>query len=172
MEKAFIGKLIGVLYRKSLSYMQHAFKNMGISSMEAIFLIALYDQDGLNQEALSAALVIDKAATARAIKSLEDKGFVERRQDPQDGRAKRVFLTDQGESYREEIYSIMRRWMDTLAQNMDEDQINSTLMFMGSMMERAIAIDCKELAEEKKRCNDELFRCQDRSSRTLPAKGL
>ena len=41
-----------------------------------MFLLELYKKDGKNQEELSEKLNIDKGTTARAIKKLEEEGFL------------------------------------------------------------------------------------------------
>lgn len=39
----------------------------------------MYFNEGINQEELSALVFLDKSLTARAIKSLEEKGFIRRK---------------------------------------------------------------------------------------------
>lgn len=40
---------------------------------------------------------------------LEERGYVERRPDPEDGRRKRLYLTDAGEALRPEIEALKER---------------------------------------------------------------
>ncbi len=62
----------------------------------------------LRQSALVAALGSEKGAISRAVQQLADLGLVERVEDPDDGRAHRVAITDQG-SARLAAVSAVRR---------------------------------------------------------------
>ncbi|MBQ9933694.1 MAG: MarR family transcriptional regulator, partial [Ruminiclostridium sp.] len=66
--------------------------------------------EGYTQEELTAHVGVDKAATARAVRSLEEKGYVTRIQDPQDKRQNRVYPTESAKEIapmvRKELYKI------------------------------------------------------------------
>jgi DNA-binding MarR family transcriptional regulator len=53
----------------------------------------VYFNEGIIQTELSAILEIERATLGRLLDRLEEKGWIERRPDPNDRRAKRVFLT-------------------------------------------------------------------------------
>lgn len=151
MESIHVGRLIGVLYRQSLNYMHHALKDMGITPLECIFLVALFENEGANQEQLSALLVIDKAATAKAMKSLEEKGLVTREQCPNDKRAKRIHTTAQARKIRKPIDAMLRHWVDYLAQGMEGDGIDSALQSLNAMVDRAVNADHQALVKASRR---------------------
>ncbi|WP_322395982.1 MarR family transcriptional regulator, partial [Clostridium perfringens] len=52
-----------------------------IGQGQFMYLLELYIEDGRNQEELAEVLKIDKGTTARAIKKLEENGFVRREKD-------------------------------------------------------------------------------------------
>lgn len=67
---------------------------LNLSSAEGNILIHLLTQgDEMGQEQLVEQLDISKPAVSRALDSLETKGFVTRKQDPDDRRAHKVRLT-------------------------------------------------------------------------------
>lgn len=74
-----------------------------LSVIEWYILRALYDQDG--QHASELARSVGRAATSFTpnLDKLQEKGLIERKPDPSDRRAVRIFLTEQAESRREEI---------------------------------------------------------------------
>ena len=53
---------------------------------------------GISQAVLTARLGVDKAAVARVLKSLEEKGYIYRETDPEDKRVKRVYPLDKAQS--------------------------------------------------------------------------
>jgi len=116
-----IGRLISILYRKSLVYMNSALKEYGLTASEQPFLTSLYHYNGMTQEQLSEHLNIDKAATARVVQSLVAKGFVVKRKAVDDKRFNRIFLTEKGKESKRYVLPILSQWSELLAAGMDEE---------------------------------------------------
>lgn len=117
-----IGKYISILYRQAQSYITHQLRPYNIGSGQYIFLLALYRQDGINQEELTRELLIDKATTARALSKLEQEGYVKRERDPVDKRAYRVFITGKARKVRPIIYQTVRDWSDLLCADLNDEE--------------------------------------------------
>lgn len=100
-----IGRLISHLHRQIHRYIDRKLEGYGIGSGQFPFLMRLYRNDGINQEMLARSLDVDKATSARAIKKLEDAGYVRRGRDAADSRAYRIVLTRQGKN----LEPVMRR---------------------------------------------------------------
>ena len=79
-----IGKYISQLYRKGSVFINKEVSEYGIGSGQFMFLLELYINDGKNQEEIAETLKIDKGTTARALKKLEEQGFVTRIKDEND----------------------------------------------------------------------------------------
>lgn len=75
----------------------------GLTVIEWYILRALYEQDG--QHASELARAVGRAATSFTpnLDKLQQKGLIERRPDPSDRRAVRIYLTDEGQERREQI---------------------------------------------------------------------
>lgn len=123
-----IGKYIGELHRASGIYFSKKFNKFGIGSGQYIFLLNLYRNSGITQEELTDIVKLDKATTARAIKKLEEEGYVSRVKKENDKRAYRLELTEKAENIKEEVYSIMNQWeskvRSCLTQEETEELIN------------------------------------------------
>ena len=87
-----------------------------------MFLMELYTQDGKNQEDLSKILKIDKGTTARAIKRLEEEGYVRREKDDHDKRSNKVFLTQKGMDIKDDIHETLSQWEAKISQSIDEEE--------------------------------------------------
>ena len=76
---------------------------LGLTVIEWYILRALYDQDG--QHASELARAVGRAATSFTpiLDKLQDKGLIERRPDPADRRAVRIYLTDKAVKNREGV---------------------------------------------------------------------
>jgi len=59
-------------------------------------LADLINQDGQRQQDLAISTIKDKGTVARALKQLEIAGIIRREADPEDGRQKRIHLTEKG----------------------------------------------------------------------------
>jgi len=76
---------------------------LGLTVIEWYILRALYDQDG--QHASELARAVGRAATSFTpiLDKLQQKDLVERRPDPTDRRAVRIYLTDKGQGQRKAV---------------------------------------------------------------------
>jgi DNA-binding MarR family transcriptional regulator len=59
------------------------------------------DKDGTPSTKLGPKMGIESRSLTRALKTMEENGLITKSSDPVDGRMVRVFLTDEGEKYRE-----------------------------------------------------------------------
>ncbi|WP_416896701.1 MAG: MarR family winged helix-turn-helix transcriptional regulator [Minwuia sp.] len=71
-------------------------RDMDLTRSQWWVMVHLIRYDGCNQTQLADELDIGKVALGGLLDRLEARGWVERRPDPDDRRAKRVFLTDRG----------------------------------------------------------------------------
>lgn len=118
-----VGKWISILYRQFQIYFNQHLKAEDVSSSEYIFLMTLYREDGLSQDTLSSRLSVDKAATARAVKALEEKQYVIRKKDPHDKRINRVYITEQGIALQAKIFPVLNSWNALITDNMPIEEI-------------------------------------------------
>jgi MarR family transcriptional regulator, organic hydroperoxide resistance regulator len=114
-----LARYIGIFSRQTQAYITFTLKDMDLSYSEHIILMNLYENEGIYQEELSSMLAIDKALTARSVKSLEKKEFVIRKVIPQDRRYKRLFLTDKAKKQKNYFYSLLKKWEDYIIEDMD-----------------------------------------------------
>jgi DNA-binding MarR family transcriptional regulator len=116
-----LGKWISILYRYGQINMTHQFKkhNIGIGQ-HYMFLLPLFHNDGITQEQLSLKLNVDKATTARAVKKLEDEGYILRKIDETDKRAYHICLTNKSINIQPEIREILTDWRSLGENNIDK----------------------------------------------------
>jgi DNA-binding MarR family transcriptional regulator len=93
-----------------------------IGSGQYIYLLALYRNDGINQEELSAYLKIDKATTAKALKKLIEAGYIHRVKDSGDKRAYKVFLTAKATAVIPVIQEAVKSWENGIGSGLTEEE--------------------------------------------------
>ncbi len=89
-EFAFIINDVARLLR---TYADHKAAQFGMTRAQWAVLVRLDRAEGLNQSELAEILDLQPITLTRLLDKLCDSGFIERRPDPDDRRAKRLFLT-------------------------------------------------------------------------------
>lgn len=117
-----IGKYISQIYRKGRIFIGKGLEEYNIGQGQFMFLLELYIQDGRNQEELAEVLKIDKGTTARAIKKLEENKFIRREKDERDKRSNKVYLTEKGESVKDNIFFTLSQWNEKMSEQLDEGE--------------------------------------------------
>ncbi|WP_084124760.1 MarR family winged helix-turn-helix transcriptional regulator [Anaerocolumna jejuensis] len=117
---------------------------MNISYSEGILLMNMYDNEGINQEELSSMLHIDKAATARSIKSLEKKGYIIREVKTKDRRVKKLFLTDNVKGQKENFSSLIQKWEDFITEGMETETLTQFSKVIKLMAQKSEIADFDE----------------------------
>ncbi len=145
--KMTIGRLVSILHRQAQVYFNRVLMEFDISSAEYAFLICLYKKGGITQDGLSSYLCIDKAATARAIKSLERKGYAVRKKDDLDKRINRVYPSEKALKYEDEIMRRIHGWSEFLMEGIDEETINTVVSVLQKMVRKVENTDLKKEAE-------------------------
>ncbi|MDD2573340.1 MAG: MarR family winged helix-turn-helix transcriptional regulator [Bacillota bacterium] len=149
MKRSF-GRLMSILHRQSQVYINCSLKEFGITSAEYSFLLYLYKKNGATQDDMSCYLYIDKAATARAVQSLEQKGYVTKCKDQADKRFNRIFLTDKARAHKEEIWRRIRCWSDFLTEGIDEATAGVVIDTLEKMVERVEDTNFTKTLEESR----------------------
>lgn len=120
-----IARRITFLARKSQSYLGTALQKYGLTAAEQPFFMALQHNQGVTQETLTALVGVDKAATARAVKSLEEKGLVTRVQDPKDRRQNRIYPTAAADGMAGGVQETLLDFNRLLTQGMDRRELET-----------------------------------------------
>lgn len=116
-----IGRFISCIYRYFHKHMHDQLQEYNLGSGQFHFLMMLYNKDGVNQKTLAETLHIDKATSARAIKKLEEQGFVTRIRDANDRRNYNVFLTEKAKKLKPKIREMLRNWTKILLKDISKE---------------------------------------------------
>jgi DNA-binding MarR family transcriptional regulator len=94
-------------------------KPIGLTRSQWWVLAQLSRHDGMNQSDLASLLDVGKAALGRLVDRLEASGFVERRADDADRRAKRLYLTGRGARKIDEMKSLSHALSERMLHGLD-----------------------------------------------------
>jgi len=79
--------------------------DLGLTYLQYIVLVALFEQDDQTVSALGDKLFLDSSTLTPLLKRMEGMGHLTRQRDPEDERQVRVRLTPQGRSLREQAFA-------------------------------------------------------------------
>ncbi|MEW9700004.1 MarR family winged helix-turn-helix transcriptional regulator [Paenibacillus sp. SI8] len=120
--KNSIPRWVSLLYRYGQMYIGEHLKNYDIGRGQHIFLNALYKEDGLTQEELAEYLKIDKGTTAKALKKLEEQGYITRTVSRKDKRCNEVHLTEKALLIKDDVRKVLVDWRERLTYGMTEEE--------------------------------------------------
>jgi len=101
---------IGIIARSLDSISNIEFKEYDLTKGQYIYLVRIYENPGIIQEKLAEMIKVDRTTAARAVKKLENNGFIIRTQSKDNKKEKKLYVTEKGEATypvinREDIYS-------------------------------------------------------------------
>jgi DNA-binding MarR family transcriptional regulator len=108
----------------------------------------LYHREGMRQTELAESLEMEPIAVGRVIDRLQAAGFVERRPDPKDRRAWRLYVTDQARSVIADMELIARGIRKDAAKGIPVPELEQALGVLNRMKENLQALDGGVAEEE------------------------
>ena len=77
-----LGGLFSIIYRSRNIYLNNSMNTTGLSQGQVFALITLSKEDNITQDRIAELFYLDKGTVARAVRKLEDSGYICRTQDP------------------------------------------------------------------------------------------
>lgn len=108
-EPESLDRLFSQICRLKHARVHTLYESLGLYRGQPRMLRALWEQEGLTHTELSRQLRVQPATITKMLQRMEKAGFVERRQDPDDQRVSRVYLTAAGRAVREDVQQVWRR---------------------------------------------------------------
>jgi len=139
-----IGKQINILVRQFNLYLNHELTELNVSATEILYLASLYKEDGLTQDELASEYLVDKAAVARTVSKMEDKGLITRKDNPKNRRQKQLFLTEKARKIKPELKKVQDRWLKIMTEDEDAGLTEALSSYLDRIVNRAISVNQKE----------------------------
>ncbi|MCO4851885.1 MarR family winged helix-turn-helix transcriptional regulator [Bacillus vallismortis] len=99
---------IGMIARALDSISNIEFKEHDLTKGQYLYLVRICENPGIIQEKLAEMIKVDRTTAARAIKKLEMKGFIEKKDDEHNKKIKKLFPTEKGN----EVFPFIKREND------------------------------------------------------------
>jgi MarR family transcriptional regulator for hemolysin len=108
-------------------------RERGLTLSRARALFALSRRDGLNQRELADEMAIETPTIVRLLDGMEAQGFIERRVEKADRRAKQIHMTPMGRALAEEIETLACEIRAELLSGVNQDDKETALRVMNAM---------------------------------------
>jgi MarR family transcriptional regulator, transcriptional regulator for hemolysin len=122
------------------NYIDHRAKARGTTRAQWIVLFRLRQQEGLSQVDLADVLELQPISLVRLLDRLVEHGLLERRHDPKDRRANRLFLTDRGKRLVDDLDSLRDAIATDVLRDVSQDSIETSLEALREIKERIKAL--------------------------------
>ena len=86
-------------------------------------LLSLDKEDGTPSTTLGPKMGMEATSLTRTLKSMEDKGLIIRKKNPNDGRGVLIYLTEFGKEKRELSRTTVLKFNETIRQNISEEKL-------------------------------------------------
>ncbi|MBN1402194.1 MAG: MarR family transcriptional regulator [Anaerolineae bacterium] len=104
------GYLLMQIFRLRRQQAHARLEELGLYGGQQWVLRTLWHEQGLTQSELAERVHVRPATATRGLRSMERAGLIERRRDPQDARAVRVYVTEAGLALRGDLEATWQRF--------------------------------------------------------------
>src|SRR5665811_1063104 len=120
------------------NYIDHRAKTRGTTRAQWIVLFRLRQQEGLSQVDLADVLELQPISLVRLLDRLVEHGLLERRHDPKDRRANRLFLTARGRQLVDDLDSERDAIAINVLQDIPTEAIQTSLETLRDIKDRSV----------------------------------
>jgi MarR family transcriptional regulator for hemolysin len=122
------------------NYIDHRAKQRGTTRAQWVVLFRLRAQEGLSQVDLAEVLELQPISLVRLLDRLVEQGLLERRHDPKDRRANRVYLTEAGRKLVDDLDELRDAIAGDVLQDIPDDVVATSLATLRELKERIKAL--------------------------------
>ncbi len=122
------------------NYIDHRAKTRGTTRAQWIVLFRLRDQEGLTQVDLADVLELQPISLVRLLDRLVEHGLLERRPDPKDRRANRLFLTKAGRQLVDDLDGLRDAIASDVLRDVSTEHIQTSLVTLRAVKDRIKAL--------------------------------
>ena len=122
------------------NFIDHRAKSRGTTRAQWIVLFRLRQQEGLSQVDLADVLELQPISLVRLLDRLVEHGLLERRHDPKDRRANRLFLTASGRQLVDDLDSLRDAIATDVIHDMPAETVETTLHALRDIKDRIKAL--------------------------------
>lgn len=114
---------LSIIVRHSKVFCEHRLRDFGVGFPEQVILMYLASNNGVNQDAIAQHFMLDKGAIAKTLRKLEEKGLIERHQNPENKRENLISIAPDGQSILGEMGKALTEWNQYFFEGLNVEDI-------------------------------------------------
>lgn len=127
-----------IIYRHGRIMHDRAMKQFGLTGQQMGYLRYINETPGVSQEDLARYLQIDKGAVAKSVRDMVDKGYVERRRNPEDKRAYCLFPSEKAEHICREGKARFAEFEKEITKGLTDEEIEIFEVLLGRVTDNIV----------------------------------
>lgn len=126
---------MSILVRYCRTFTERKLREYDLTFGEQIIVMFLSANENVNQDTISKTFIIDKGMVAKTLNKLELKGFIMRKQNPNNKRENIISLTQKGKDILVNMSAVLIEWNEILYDGMSKEDIATVKRLTGKMVE-------------------------------------
>ena len=126
---------MSILVRYCRIFTERKLKEFNLSFGEQIIIMFLSTNEKVNQDTIAKTFMIDKGMVAKSLDKLERKGFVKRKQNPDNKRENIISLEQKGIDILSKMRAVLDEWNEILYEGFSDEEIVYTKRLTERMVE-------------------------------------
>lgn len=140
-----IGKYISILQRLNNMYFANQLSSYQIGCGQQFFLLQIFKNPGMSLHELASFGQYDKATATRAVKKLEEEGYVLTKMAEEDKRIRRIYVTDKAGAVVRKTLESVNEWSGIVLKDFTEEERDAAEQMLIRMAHNA----CGRVMEQK-----------------------
>ncbi|WP_432666703.1 MarR family transcriptional regulator [Wukongibacter baidiensis] len=135
MKKDQFSKYITIISRNMNYCFNKKLEEYSINKSHLQILHYLHNHEGVIQSELGHSLMLDKITVTKVLKKLVEEGYVEKKEGKEDKRQKKLYITEKGHRFHDEVFSITLEINDILSKGFSPGEKQMTMELLIRMSE-------------------------------------
>ncbi len=118
----FIGFQLVQICRAHRNRADSALNELGLHVGQEMIMFQLWREEGLTHSQLAEQMCLEPPTITKMLQRMESSGLVERRQDSDDARVSRVYLTERGHELEKDVMAVWKQLEDDTVHGLNDTE--------------------------------------------------
>ena len=123
-----------IITKKKRDFFNKKLIDVNISFMEGLMISYAGNKPDQNQETLASLSGVDKYRTAKFLSSMEERGLIVRKANPENKKEKLVALSEDGKEIYEKFNKWSEEWKELCFKDFNKDEISTFMGLLDKMI--------------------------------------
>lgn len=134
------GEILYVLHKNNRKYLNDSLSQHDLNLLQAMCILTIDQKNDINQKELTEILYLTKSGIGKAIKKLQDDGFIVKERSEKDNRKFVLKLTQKGKDIIPTLNAINEEWEEKIGLTDLDDEFIATLK---DLTYKSIDLNCE-----------------------------